>query len=422
MTATHFVPLDREDADMYGVDFEGCAKAFFSSRMPAIFDLCTAEGITTRTRTIKNFLNYLLHHDVAPEYRQDIYAARAVCDQAEEQLCKIRYLNRLLPGRFQTACSEVFGGNLRGLATHPDQDWDNISTEESTTAKSDGMDDLHDIGIVPEKAKQTFAIGLAAQADDEIFKRYEQQSKAGTIHTARVIPECGLEITDVVSPDDEIKTLYRHPRASGVHPVGKVLAKKWYPPSIPHSTSSSPPPDSLSTKDKTQQIFTFVIESRILPQFFRGMKLIATVREMSFGIMYFDVVHGAFCSFYDELPNGLMMDNWVEPGEDLPYRDKKKEQSAGADDGEGAVEEGGQIGGEEAGEYDGDQGGGKLDMEVAQDGDVGVDGRDVVGKEEGDVSNGGGMSEDKGLGNKIEYREEVAQEGKGDGCSSHECK
>ena len=395
MTATHFVPFDREDADMYAVDFERCAKAFFSSRMPALYDLCTAEGITTRTRTIKNFMNYLLHHDVAREYREDIYAARAVCDQAEEQLCRIRYLNRLLPGRFQTACSEVFGGSLRGLATRPDQDWDNLSTEASKNANNDGMDDLHEIGILPEKAKQTFAMGLAAQADEDVFKRYEQQSKAGTIRTARVIPDCGLQITDVIPPDDEIKTLYKLPRAAGLHPVGKVLAKKWYPPSIPHNTS--PPPNSSSTKDDTR-IFTFVIENRILSQFFPGMKLLATVREMSFGITYFDTVHGVFCSFYDELSNGLMMDNWVEPGEDLPYRDKKNEQKVEADYGEGAVEEGGQIEGEEAGEqHDGDdEEVGKPDTGVVQNGDGGGDAGDVVGKEKETVAAGEAMSEDKG--------------------------
>lgn len=59
------------------------------------------------------------------------------------------------------------------------------------------------------------------------------------------------------------------------------------------------------------------------------MKLLVTVRQLSFGISYFDVVNGVYCSFYDVLPNSLM-DNWVEPGPDLPYRDKRAEAEGNA--------------------------------------------------------------------------------------------
>ena len=367
MTATHFVPLDREDPELYAVDFERCAKAFFSTRMPLSFDLYTAELIATKTRTIRNFLNYLLHHDVAPEYREGIYATRATCDQAEDQLRKIRLLNVLLPGKFQTACSEIFGGSLRGLGVSSVQEWNRSCLSEGTD----------EIGITPEKAKQTFKIGLAAQATDEILAWYDEQGKAKSITTTKVTERCGLEITEIIPSDAEIKTLYTHPSASGLHPLGKVIAKEWHPPDIPtydkppsyDPSSPRPPPSSAprptspsDTNKESEPTFEFFIEDHILRSIFPGIKLIATVRELSFGITYFDEISGVYCSFYDVLPNALM-DNWVEPGPELPYRDMRAEVVGEMGGGGG--------GGGEGGNNDDEEEGINGDMKMKEGGDDG---------------------------------------------------
>ena len=333
MTATHFVPVDREDPDVYVVDFERCTKAFFSSRMPLLFDLFTAELIVTKVGTIRNFFNYLLHHDVAPEYRKQIYDARSTCDLAENQLCKIRHLNVLLPGKFQTACSEIFNGSLRGYGVSAAQDWNRSCLQEGTD----------EIGLTPEKAKQTFKVGLAAQATDEVLAKYEGQGKSNTITTTRVVEKVGLEITAIIRPDADIKRLYTHPSASGLHPLGKVLAKAWHPPDIPnYDTPLDLPTEVPSTFSATEdRKFEFFIEDHILSQIFLGMKCIVTVRELSFGITYFDEISGIYCSFYDVLPNSLM-DNWVEPGPELPYRDMHMDLGANGAEASGTAEDDGE--------------------------------------------------------------------------------
>lgn len=100
---------------------------------------------------IRNFLNYLLHHDVCPEYKDQVYAARSLLDQADRELWLCVRAGRSLPGAFNTACSELFGGALGGLWVG-DQDWyKKIS------------DKLPDIGVSPQMAKKAFKVGLIAR-------------------------------------------------------------------------------------------------------------------------------------------------------------------------------------------------------------------------------------------------------------------
>lgn len=62
------------------------------------------------TVTIKNFLNYLLYHDVCPEYKENINAARVSCDIATKQLWDNHRFVANGPGDFNKACSMLFGG------------------------------------------------------------------------------------------------------------------------------------------------------------------------------------------------------------------------------------------------------------------------------------------------------------------------
>lgn len=58
------------------VDFEGVAKAFFSSEFLNYFDWYDEDQVKTATNVLRNFYNYLLLHDVCPEYKKDLLAAR----------------------------------------------------------------------------------------------------------------------------------------------------------------------------------------------------------------------------------------------------------------------------------------------------------------------------------------------------------
>ena len=60
----------------------------------------------------------------------------------------------------------------------------------------------------------------------------------------------------------------------------------------------------------------------ILKKCFVGMKFITVVKELSFGVLYFDSLLGIFCSFCKVLPNEEMI-GWREPETTwLPMREK----------------------------------------------------------------------------------------------------
>ncbi|KAL9588574.1 MAG: hypothetical protein Q9203_002619 [Teloschistes exilis] len=313
MKATHFVDLDRYGGpDVYTVDFEAVAKAFFSSRLPQHYDLTTvnsAKDVQSKTNIIRNFLNYLLHHDVCPEYKDQIFAARNICDLADIELSKTMRAQTLFPGDFQTACSEIFGGICRDTFVR-NPGW----AEEFES----------DFGMHPDVAQQTFKIGLATQTSDEISKMYMDQGNALDIQMTNIY-DIGLEVTEVIYARAEIKNFYeKHEAAKGLKSLGKLRAKIWHP---PHT-----PPQDLTEEEKAaarktasspaEEIYEFLIEDYILENCFVGMKMEVTVREMSFGLKFFDKILGAYCSFYTILPNEIMV-GWRKPeDEPLPMRKK----------------------------------------------------------------------------------------------------
>ncbi|KAL8959248.1 MAG: hypothetical protein Q9193_003857 [Seirophora villosa] len=311
--ATHFVTADKWGGDgAYEVDFAACAKAFLSSRLPWLFDLSgpdSAKQTKARTNIIRNFLNYLLHHEVCPEYQSQVVAARDVCDLADKELPMVMKAQSQLPGDFQTACSEIFGGSFRGI---------HGETPEWATDAQDV------IGIKLDRAKQTFRIGMSTHVSDEVAKAYVEQNENSSI-TTRKIYKLALEITELIRASTEVKTFYEHhPAAKGLKPLGRLVAKAWIPPfRLPQDVT---PEEKAAEARSTPQtkVHDFLVEDYVLETCFTGMKLEVTVREMSFGLKFFDTVHGIFCSFYTLLPNELMM-GWKTPeAEPLPFRGKSK--------------------------------------------------------------------------------------------------
>ncbi|KAL8852719.1 MAG: hypothetical protein Q9198_011013 [Flavoplaca austrocitrina] len=176
MKATHFVDIDKYGGEQaYEVDFVACAKAFFSSRVPQLYYLSSANSVKdvkAKTDIIRNFLKYLLHHDVCPEYKSQVIAACDICNLTDQELPKTMKAQSYFPGDFQTACSEIFGGIYQGkYAKNPH--W-------APDAESYA-------GMSPEDAHRTFKIGLAAQASDEVTKRYREQNAAGNLETLKEV-------------------------------------------------------------------------------------------------------------------------------------------------------------------------------------------------------------------------------------------
>ena len=313
MKARHFVAADKNnDGDShFVVDFEACAAGFFSSLVPLIYDLTSFAQIKSHTTVILNFLNYLLHHNVCPEYHSQIHATRTICSLAEKELWQIVQAQALLPGDFNAACSEIFGGILQGLYTTGDEEW------------SQGIEMQR--GISPEMARRAFKIGLAARAPRDVFERYQVQSEEKTIGVSSVT-DVGLEVTELVPATPYVLNIYNHNLAKGLNPLGILKAKTWYNPSAEDEDLTEEEEKAAATAHREVREYEFWVEDHVLEKCFVGMKFETTVTELSFGVSYFDALFGVYCSFYQVLPNELMY-GWREPGPPLPMREKPQDNN-----------------------------------------------------------------------------------------------
>lgn len=184
------------------------------------------------------------------------------------------------------------------------------------------MDLDYDIGISPDHARKVFKYALAANADDDTHKTYREQLKANTTKIASVNENTGFEVTEILFPTQEVLDFYAQPEAADLKAVGKLRAKTWIVPTAAGDDLTEEEEATLALKTPEIKHYEFWIEEDILSHCVVGMKVEATVTELSFGVSYFDVVHGVHCSFYQLLPNELMA-GWREPEKEwLPMRKK----------------------------------------------------------------------------------------------------
>lgn len=284
--------------------------------MPQLYYLSSINAVVdirAKTNIIRNFLNYLLHHDVCPEYKTQIFAARAVCDLTDAELPKAMKAQSLFPGDFQTACSEIFGGVYQGTyAKNPE--W---APEAESYA-----------GMSPEVAQQTFRIGLATQVSDEVAQCYKAQNVARDLKTLKVY-NAYLEVIELIPADDGIKRFYeKHPAAKGLSSLGRLKAQSWDPPFKPFKDLTEEERIAEARSTRTTETFEFLLEDYVLETCFLGMKFEATVHDLSFGLKFFDNISAVFCSFYETIPNERLI-GWRVP-EDEPLAPREKNMVATA--------------------------------------------------------------------------------------------
>lgn len=162
---------------------------------------------------IRNFLNYLLYHDVCPEYAEQIKSSKILCDQGERELSAIRQITPKLPGSFNKACSELYGGAYQGQwAAAPT--W--LSEEESSGIST---------GISPALARQVFKLGIVANTSEEQFEKYEAQEKAKSISVTSV-DDVSIEVVEAIPPNGDVRNLYAS--RGDLKPVGERLFSSTY--------------------------------------------------------------------------------------------------------------------------------------------------------------------------------------------------
>lgn len=175
----------------------------------------------------------------------------------------------------------------------------------------------------PETARKVFKIALVAYASDEIWEKYNTQSKEQSIRVTEEF-DTSLEVTELIAPSDEVLNIYKAEAATGTTPVGKIRAKTWFNPNDYEKDLTEEEEQvelaarALMESDPKND-YEFWIDEDLLSCLHVGTKMTTKVHRTSFGVDYFDLVQATYCSFYTLLPNEEIM-GWRDPGPRLPYR------------------------------------------------------------------------------------------------------
>ncbi|KIY01849.1 uncharacterized protein Z520_01987 [Fonsecaea multimorphosa CBS 102226] len=301
------------ETSVYAVDFLGCVKGFLSRRVKNCLGLDTEDEVNMICTTLERFLDYLLQHDVCPEYHEDVLAARALCRKAAPELWDMYEATRRLPGEFNIACSSIFDGSYS-------RDYDG-----ETWWGDPNTDGPVFVGLKPEEAQQIVKFGVAGAAAEEIYAAFlsgVQGTSPKMLEVVDTHERTGFEITRLEPPTRECERIYTT-YSQHFRPVGRVYAKPWKnPDAAPEDLTPSEQQEhallstsSISSSDHLQDggiEYVFFIEAILQSCLRVGTKIEATVRTLGCGIMFFDEVLNVYPTFDEFLVNELMV-GWKSP-------------------------------------------------------------------------------------------------------------
>ena len=293
--------LDAETS-AWAIDFLGCMKGFLSRRAFLLWAFEERTEVDLVTTTLERFMDYLLQHDVCPEYRAEVLETRNFCREVGREIWGIAETTRRLPGDFNMACSTLFGGTY--AQNYDGNTWWGPDTADSVF-----------VGLTAEEAHQILHFGVAGAASEGVFKSYlEAVNSEQTLKVVDIREHVGFEVTAIESPTPECKEIFtRH--STHFRPVGRVRAKPWTNPDAPPEDLTPAEWEELAKQhqDGTDgEEYIFFIESIIQSSLQVGMKIEATIRIIDCGIMFFDDVTSMFPTFDTYLPNEAML-HWTKP-------------------------------------------------------------------------------------------------------------
>ncbi|KAJ5832338.1 hypothetical protein N7474_000649 [Penicillium riverlandense] len=271
------------------VDFNDVVRGYLSSYFPFYFLPDDEYTIKLATVTIRNFLSYLLHHDVCPEYKDNIDQARKICVLAEIELLKNQQLVSAGPGYFNQSCSMLFGG----------YHFDNPPNAEQAGELS------------YDAARKVAKFAIAGCGTNEQASRFRAMADNDTLSAMKVEDIDGFEILGVTEPDAETIGFYKS-HASDLVPVGKIHAKAFRDPGKPDLDLSPEERWKWNHGNEPLPEFDFFLEVGLLSYCYPGMKVMTSVWEVSCGLHYFDEIISVYTSFYTVLGNDMMVE-WKKP-------------------------------------------------------------------------------------------------------------
>jgi hypothetical protein len=269
-----------------------------------MFSIDHEHEIKLYSHIIRNFLNYVLHHRVCPEYTEDVMAARDICDLAEMELWAIRQLQSKLPGDFNIAASTLHGGRYKEFQLAA-QAWMPDDPDSPDYASTNPR-------FADAEAERVFKTAIAFAGDAEVFLKAMDPD----IHIVKTTRKF-YEVADIERPSPEVMAQYASVKSfkgetGYIKALGVVNFKAWDGPGIEPEDLTDNEDSTAEVKTEPSGLESFWLEDDILSLFFIGLKLEVEVHELNIDVKFFDTVLGLYCSFHSYLPNEKMI-YWKEP-------------------------------------------------------------------------------------------------------------
>ncbi|KAE8321917.1 Argonaute siRNA chaperone complex subunit Arb1-domain-containing protein [Aspergillus sergii] len=281
----------RQECAKLPVDFNTVVKGYLTSYFPYFFNPETEDMVKLATVTIRNFLSYLLYHEVCPEYKENIDEARMSCDIATKELWLNQEFATSSPGDFNKACSTLFGGFFY-----------DVNAEENGWNKRKNGNFL----MKKDVARKVVKFAIAGSGTNAMALQFQTLANQNALHSTLVPDIHGFEVIAVFPPTPEVREFYRH-HAPDLNPVGRMVGKAYRDPGKPRYDLSAEERLMWETGVASMPDFQFFLEENLLKLCYPKMKVITPVWELNCGLNFFEDVHTVYSSIYTVLCNDLML-------------------------------------------------------------------------------------------------------------------
>lgn len=237
---------------------------------------------------VENFLNYILHHDVCPEYADDVMNAKVICQEAVDQITRSFLVISEGPGDFAIACLALFDRGKR-----------KVFDPDSSTSERYNMPVEH--------AERVFYASVAAYTS--LFKKLRDRPTK----TIEVVDEVrqSFEVVEICEPDEKLAALYlgmKNPQGDTgtVKPCGKLTLKPIEIEDGYDKGSVRGPAPGIGDEEE------FVLDCEVLKHITVGMKLKLIVCMLNVDFKFIKAFADVRPRYYTFLPQELMV-TYKEP-------------------------------------------------------------------------------------------------------------
>lgn len=263
--------------------------------------------------TILNFLKYLRHHDVCPEYTENINQAMEICTQALLELPKIGEAGRVIPGDYNLACRVLFCSTGVPLDPGDFNPGFELYEDRKTYERADGSTVKYPEALDPWMTLPTnfdpqlvFRSTIALQEPEHIARINDPSDPLRVINAF----EEAYEISEIVFTEQQLVDMYSGISGADdtirtIEPVGHIVLV----PTIIEDGWDNHPTHAEGRADNSGQPISLYMDHSVLGHLNVGMKMRVTVCELNLGggLEFIKEVAELLPSFHVFLPQSLMM-------------------------------------------------------------------------------------------------------------------